>query len=91
MDYNYNSNNMEKSSNETVNYCKDLLGLCFTSPDCNEDQYFHAFSFDKDILVNMIDNINIEERNFYSIKNIKLFEFRSLSIPVKYNFSFKSP
>jgi hypothetical protein len=64
-----------KSSNK---FCKELLGLCFTSPDECRDQYFHAFSFDHDILNNMINNnVNNDEKNFYSIKNIKLFQYVS--------------
>ena len=65
-----------KSSNKL---CKDLLGLCFTSPDECRDQYFHAFSFDHDILNNMINNnVNNDEKNFYSIRNIKLFQYVSI-------------
>ena len=57
-------------------FCKDLLGLCFTSPDESRDQYFHAFSFDHDILNNMINNnVKDNEKNFYSIKNIKLYKY----------------
>ena len=57
-------------------YCNELLGLCFTDPDCKYDQYFHAFSFDIDILNNMIMNVvNPKEKDFFSIKKIKLYEY----------------
>ena len=64
-----------KSSNK---FCEDLRGLCFTSPDECRDQYFHAFSFDHNILNNMIiNNVNNNKKNFYPIKNIKLFQYVS--------------
>jgi len=59
-----------------VKYCKDLLGICFTSPDCEEDQYFHAFSFDNKCLEQMIqNNVKEYEQQYYSIKKIKLFKY----------------
>ena len=55
-----------KSSNK---FCEDLLGFCFTSPDECRDQYFHAFSFDHDILNNMINNnVNNYEKTFIQLK-----------------------
>jgi hypothetical protein len=59
-------------------FCKDLLGLCFTSPDEHRDQYFHAYSFNHDILNNMINNVNDDEKDFYSIKKIKVFKYISI-------------
>jgi hypothetical protein len=57
-------------------YCNELLGLCSTIPDCKYDQKIHAFSFDRDILNNMIMNvINPTEKDFFSIKKIKLYEY----------------
>jgi hypothetical protein len=56
--------------------CNELLGLCFTDPECKYDQYFHAFSFDIDILNNIIMNVvNFTEKDFFSIKKIKLYEY----------------
>jgi len=59
----------------TSKRCKDLLGLYSTSPDCELDEYVHAFSFERTTLENMIkNNIPETERNYYSIKHIKLYE-----------------
>ena len=61
--------------------CNELLGLCFTDPDCKYDQYFHAFSFDRDILNNMIMNVvNSTEKDFFSIKKIKLYEYVKIDL-----------
>lgn len=57
--------------------CKDLLGIHFTSPDCVKDVYIHAFSFQKEVLKNMITaNIPEGERSYYSIGPIKLYIYR---------------
>ena len=67
---------MEIENNiESIKYCKDLLGICFTDPDEPSDQYFHAYSFDKNTLIDMINDIDQSEKNYYSIKNIKLYRF----------------
>jgi hypothetical protein len=59
----------------TSKRCKDLLGLYFTDPDCKLDEYVHAFSFERTTLENMIENnVPEKERNYYSIKHIKLFQ-----------------
>jgi hypothetical protein len=73
---NTNTNNQEKN---TSNYCKDLLGLWFCEPDCEYDIYLHAFSFDKDILNNMIDSyIKEEDRHLYYIKRVKLYSISQI-------------
>jgi len=60
---------------------EDLLGICFTSPDCEEDQCFHAFSFNEETLKNMIENITPkEEQKYYSIKIIYVFKYISSSM-----------
>lgn len=54
----------------------DLLGILFTSPDCEEDQYYHAFSFDRDILEDMIEkHVSKEMKIYYSIKEIRVFQY----------------
>jgi hypothetical protein len=62
-------------------FYENLLGICFTSPDCEEDQYFHAFSFNESTLKNMIENITPkEEQKYYSIKEIYVFKYISYSM-----------
>jgi len=64
--------NIENQSN---NYCNNLLGLYFTYKSHEDFSYVHAFSFDKQILENMIINdIPQEEKLCYSIKPIKLYK-----------------
>lgn len=66
---------MNKEDNSDK-YYRDLLGILFTSPDCEEDQYYHGFSFEKEILEKMIENeVPIKERKFYSIKKIKVLNY----------------
>jgi hypothetical protein len=61
---------------DKVKFYKDLLGIFFTSPDCEEDQYFHAFSFEREVLENMIKNYVCKiEQKYYSIKKIKVFQY----------------
>ena len=60
---------------QPYHFCKDMLGLCFTSPDCEQDQYFHAYSFNRVILDQMIKNVKDDERDFYSIKKIKVQQY----------------
>ena len=68
-------NNKIENDNSTKFY-KDLLGICFTSPDCEDDQYFHAFSFEREVLENMIlNNVCKIEKRYYSIKKIKIFKY----------------
>jgi hypothetical protein len=70
-----------KVNTESVKYCKDLLGLCFTEPYCEYSQYFHAFSFNRECLEQMIkNNVKEDEQKYYSIKNIKLL--KHLSVPI---------
>ena len=65
---------MENQEN-VVKYYDNLLGLLFISPDCKDDQCFHAFSFNKEVLENMIlKDIPLEQQNYYSIKKIKVFK-----------------
>jgi hypothetical protein len=60
--------------NRNNRLCQDLLGLYFTSPDCDLDEYVHAFSFKRSILENMIECFVPEkEREYYSIKHIKIY------------------
>ena len=57
-------------------YCNELLSLYSSDPDGKYDQKFHAFSFDRDILNNMIMNVvNPTKKDFFSIKKIKLYEY----------------
>ena len=60
-------------------YCKDLLGLWFCEPDCEYDIYLHAFSFDKDILNNMIESyIKDEDKHLYYISRVKLYSISQI-------------
>ena len=68
--------NIKMENDNSTKFYKDLLGICFTSPDCEEDQYFHAFSFERDVLENMIlNNVCKIEQRYYSIKKIKVFQY----------------
>ena len=63
-------------NDNSTKFYKDLLGICFTSSDCEEDQYFHAFSFEREVLENMIlNNVCKIEQRYYSIKKIKVFKY----------------
>ena len=63
-------------------FCKDLFGLWLTSPDCSEDQYISAFSFDTQILKNMIEMcVDETEKNYFSIKPVKFYQYLSISPP----------
>jgi len=66
---------------QPLRYCKDLLGLWFTEPDCKDDKYIHAFSFDKDILIDMINkNIKDEDKHLYSIEPVKIYSLLEIII-----------
>lgn len=68
--------NSKIENDNSIKFYRDLLGICFTSPDCEEDQYFHAFSFERDVLENMIlNNVCKIEQRYYSIKKIKVFQY----------------
>lgn len=71
------SNNQLINSNTTlVKAYGDLLGILFTSPDCEQDQCYHAFSFDRDILEDMIEKyVSKEEKSYYSIRKIRVFQY----------------
>jgi len=59
---------------QNINYCKNLLGLWFTEPDCEDDKYVHAFSFDKIILNNILENdVKKDDRHFFSISRVRLY------------------
>ena len=65
---------MTETRETQPNYCRDLLGLYFTTPDSAKDEYVHAFSFKKDVLENMIEtNVLSQEKSYYSIQPISLF------------------
>lgn len=65
-----------KKEDNSVKYYRDLLGILFTSPDCEQDQCYHGFSFEKEILEKMIENeVPIQNRKFYSIKKIKILNY----------------
>ena len=65
-----------KKEDNSVKYYRDLLGILFTSPDCEQDQYYHGFSFEKEILEKMIESeVPIQNRKFYSIKKIKILNY----------------
>lgn len=66
---------------DDLKYCKDMLGLWFNEPDSKEDKYIHAFSFDVDILINMINtNIKDNEKHLYSIEPVKIYCLTSIII-----------
>jgi len=66
---------------DTLKYCKDMLGLWFNEPDSKEDKYIHAFSFDVDVLINMINtNIKDNEKHLYSIESVKIYCLSSIII-----------
>ena len=55
-------------------FCKDLLGLWYCEPDYEYDKYVYAFSFDKDILNNMIEeHVNDEDKHLYFISRIGVY------------------
>ena len=59
-----------------IEIIKDLLGIYSTEPECEKDKYIHAFSFNKEILNNMINiNIPYEEKYIYSIEPVKMYLF----------------
>ena len=56
--------------------CNQLLGLYFTSPDCIQDKYIHAYSFHTNILQNLIElNASVSEKNYYSIEPVKFYQY----------------
>lgn len=58
---------------KTNKYCNQLLGLYFTEPDCPEDKYIQAFSFDIQILQSMIENqVPNIDKEYYSIQPVKV-------------------
>jgi len=60
-------------------FCSDLLGLYFIHPECKEEHIVYAFSFDRQILEQMIiDNFIEEDRHNYSIKSIVIHTYISL-------------
>jgi hypothetical protein len=66
---------------ESLKYCKDLLGLWFNEPNSKEDKYIHAFSFDVDILINIMNtNIKDNEKHLYSIEPVKMYCLSSIII-----------
>jgi uncharacterized ubiquitin-like protein YukD len=69
------------SNTEPLKCCKDLLGLWFTEPECEYDRYVHAFSFDKNILIDMLNkNIKDEEKMMYSIEPVKIYSLSGVVI-----------
>jgi hypothetical protein len=61
--------------------CNQLKGLYLTDPQSN-DKYISAFSFDTNVLKNMIDTFVEEiEKQYYSIDNIKLLQHLKLKKP----------
>lgn len=71
-----NNNQIINPDTKLVKVYGDLLGILFTSPDCEEDQYYHAFSFNRNSLEDMIEkNIFKEEKIHYSIKKIRVFQY----------------
>jgi len=60
--------------NQSINSCDNLLGL-YSRYDPDDLDYVYAFSFDKQILLNMIrNNVPEEEKKYYSIKPIKIYK-----------------
>jgi hypothetical protein len=56
--------------------CNRLLGLYFTSPDCIQDKYIHAYSFHTNILQNLIElNSSVSEKEYYSIEPVKFYQY----------------
>lgn len=70
-------------------YCNQLLGLYFIDPDCPEDKYIHAFSFDINILQDMIENkVPIKDKKYYSIQPVKvLYHYECQTIEEKNSLS----
>lgn len=63
--------------NTKMNFaCNDLLGLWFTDPECTEDQYIHAISFNKNVLEDMIKNtVPTEEKGYFSIDKVRTVKY----------------
>lgn len=56
--------------------CLNLLGLYFTDPDCSDDKYIHAYSFDKNVLIDLINkHVTNEKKKYYSIEQIQLYKY----------------
>ena len=69
-------NQIINSNTTLVKVYGDLLGILFISPDCEQDQCYHAFSFDRDILEDMIEKyVSKEEKPYYLIRKIRVFQY----------------
>ena len=68
----------EPPKTESLN--EELWGLYFTRPDCEEEKYVHAFSFNKEILEHMIaTQVPENEKSYYSIDPIKMYIYISVA------------
>lgn len=62
--------------------CSNLLGLYFTDPDCSDDKYIHAYSFDKNVLIDLInEHVTNEKKKYYSVEKIKLYKCTEITKP----------
>ena len=54
--------------------CDEIYGLYLIDPRCNLDQYISAFSFNKEILENILNNdVNNDEKKHYIIKKVNYY------------------
>ncbi len=62
---------MESMTNKN---CGNLYGIYFNDPEYDCIRYLHGFSFDTNVLYQMLEKIDQNEQKYYSIEPVKLYQ-----------------